>query len=59
MSVSLTGRHRDWLSLTLRSIRSNSIQARYGHKAGEGVAGMDREKVFYCDQFVPFALVGS
>lgn len=33
MSVSLTGRHHDWLSLTPRSIRPNGIQARYGLKA--------------------------
>lgn len=36
MSVSLTGRHHDWLSLTPRSIKSNGIQARYGQKAGAG-----------------------
>ena len=59
MSVSLTGRHHDWLSLTPRSIRSNGIQARYGRKAAEGGgAEMDREKVFCCDQFVPFVRVG-
>lgn len=43
MSVSLTGRYHDWLSLTPRSIRSNGIQARYGRKAraggGEGKDG--------------------
>lgn len=33
MSVSVTGRHHDWLSLTPRSIRSNGIQARYGREA--------------------------
>ena len=39
MSVSLTGRHHDWLSLTLCSIRSNGIQARYWRKGGAGMDG--------------------
>lgn len=33
MSMSLTGRHRDWLSLTPSSIRPNGSQARHGVKA--------------------------
>lgn len=30
MSMSLTGRHHDWLNLAPSSIRPNGIQARYG-----------------------------
>ena len=60
MSVSLTGRHHDWLSLTPRSIRSNGIQARYGRKAGARGRGVSRDgqgESFCCDQFVLFVRV--
>lgn len=61
MSMSLTGRHGDWLSLTPSSITPNGIQARYRLKAEarreEADAGMDRTKVFCWDQFALFQYV--
>lgn len=58
MSMSLTGRHRDWLSLTPSSIRPNGSQARHGAKAGalrgEADAGTDRMEVLCLDPFAVF-----
>lgn len=49
MSMSLTGRCCDWLSLTPSSIRPNGSQARHGveveARREEAVAGMDRMEV--------------
>lgn len=60
MSMSVTGRQRDWLSLTPCSILSNGIQARYGLKVGatgeEGEVRTDKGEVFCCDQLGPFDL---
>lgn len=39
MSMSLTGRHRDWLPLAPSSIRPNGIQARYGVEGRSSSAG--------------------
>lgn len=57
MSMSLTGRHHDWLSLTPSSIRPNGSQARHGVKAKareEADAGMDRMDALCWDRFALF-----
>lgn len=50
MSMSLTGRHHDWLPLAMSSIRPNAIQARYGIEgrslSGEGKRRDGQDKSF-------------
>lgn len=43
MSMSLTGRHHDWLPLAPSSIRPNGIQARYGVEGPSSSGGRQKK----------------